>query len=269
MDTSIENNLAALKILVTRPQHQADNFCHLLATAGARPERFATLEIHGPADKHRVNALLDQLDSYDLAIFISPNAVIAALTLLRARGENFPQALARAAIGPATAAALRESGLPASLIAASGADSESLLAEPTLQDMHGLRVIIFRGRGGRALLGDMLRERGATTDYAEVYQRVSPQNKTLQLGPGSGHEDLDLITVTSAEGLQNLYDMTDAALRPLLLDIPLAVGGQRIAAAARQLGFNKIAVVAEKPTDEAMLTAILAWAKRVEKTPHE
>ena len=66
--------LAGLGILVTRPAHQSEHLANLILQAGGNPVLFPALEIVDVADLQPLNALIDQLDHFDLAIFISPNA---------------------------------------------------------------------------------------------------------------------------------------------------------------------------------------------------
>ena len=53
-------------------------------------------------------------------------------------------------------------------------DSEALLELPQLTDVNGRRVIIFRGDGGRELLGETLAARGASVEYVSCYRRGRP-----------------------------------------------------------------------------------------------
>jgi uroporphyrinogen-III synthase len=78
------------------------------------------------------------------------------------------------AVGPGTARALQAHGLD-SIITPDGQDSEALLALPQLADVAGKRVVIVRGVGGRALLADTLRARGAQVDFMECYRRMRPR----------------------------------------------------------------------------------------------
>src|SRR6185295_12379471 len=90
----------------------------------------------------------------------------------------------------------------------SGADSEALLAAPELADVTGKRVLIVRGEGGRALLGNMLAARGATVNYAECYRRVRPVADAAPLIADWQRGLIHAVTVSSAEGLDNLLAMT-------------------------------------------------------------
>ncbi len=239
-------------IAVTRPQHQAGNLCRLIEAEGGIALRFPVIDIqpvHGPS----LQSLLQHLHDYQLAIFVSANAVHHAYAALGDQG--LPDALQRAAVGQATARALAEHGQPAHIQSPPPYNSEALLGMPELQSMKGKRVIIFRGVGGRSLLADTLGARGARVDYAEVYRRVAGSNEPKQLYQAWDAGKLDMIVVTSNEGLQNLIDRVDEQHRRKLLETALIVISERNAARARELGFKRPALVAHAASDAALFEA--------------
>ena len=72
---------------------------------------------------------------------------------------------------------------------------------------------------------------------------------------------LDLIAVTSNEGLSNLLDMVGPQWREILLGVPLVVIGARTAEQAQRLGFTRPSVVAEAASDAAMVAAMVRWRR--------
>jgi len=146
------------------------------------------------------------------------------------------------------------------LVPAHRFNSEALLALDELQDMHGKRVVILRGNGGREHLHDTLLERGAEVDYVEVYRRacpdIDPQFMRSLLQPGM----LDVVTVTSNETLQNLFAMAGQEGQPLLRTLPLVVVSERQAQLAQELGFEHAAIVAENAGDAALIEALKTFA---------
>ncbi|WP_405235597.1 uroporphyrinogen-III synthase [Lentisalinibacter orientalis] len=156
-------SLAGAGVLVTRARDQAGPLVAAVEEAGGVAWLLPALEIVAVDGKEAAG------ETPDLAVFVSPNAVRHGARFLSLPGCRY------AAIGPATAEAMSRAGRPPDLTPAGGYDSESLLAADELADMSGRRVLIVRGRGGRELLADTLRERGATVDYAEVYERRLPQ----------------------------------------------------------------------------------------------
>lgn len=243
------------RILVTRPVQQAERLCRLIEARGGEAVRLPAIEIRAPADCRPLAGLVAQLERYDLACFISVNAVNRALEYILAR-RSWPSHTRIAAVGARSADAVARHGLAVDLVPAHRFNSEALLALQELQDMTGKRVVIFRGNGGRELLHDTLVSRGAAVDYVEVYRRVCPEvvpATMLQLlQPGV----LDCITITSNESLQNLYTMAGKAGRPLLLGIPLVVAGERQARLAEQLGFTQPPLIAENASDAALVAAL-------------
>ena len=133
------------------------------------------------------------------------------------------------------------------------------MALPALQRVAGSKVVIFRGLGGRTLLAEKLRARGAQVSYCELYRRCLPEAAAAQLS----HSDLgavagDMISVHSGETLLNLDRVITATGRPQLRRLPLLVPGQRVAALGREKGFAEL-ISAENATDAAMLSALAAW----------
>jgi uroporphyrinogen-III synthase len=253
--------LAGLGVLVTRPAHQAARLAQRIEAAGGRAILFPALEIAPPEDPVAVARVIARLDEFDFAIFISPNAVQRALPLIRARGA-LPPGLRLVAVGEGTARALAAAGEGTVLAPAGRFDSEALLALPELQAVAGRRILIFRGAGGRELLGDTLRARGAHLEYAECYRRVRPQADPGGLIARWRRGEVQVVTATSVETLRNLHDMLGEAGRALLLDTPIVVAGERQAAACRELGFRHAPLLAASARDDALLAALSAWRAR-------
>jgi uroporphyrinogen-III synthase len=245
--------LTGLNIVVTRPYEQAAYLSQRLAQAGGNAILFPLLEIGPAADPQTLNALILRLSEFDLAIFISPNAVRYGMTAINAAGA-FPASLRVATVGQGSARALRDLGMQEIIAPQDRYDSEALLALPALQSVGGWRIVIFRGDGGRDLLGDTLKARGASVEYAECYRRNKPQQKTSALLVAKP----DAITITSSEALGYLWDMSDSSEREKLASLPLFVPHARIAEAAQRLGWRTVTVT--PGGDDGMLSGLIAWA---------
>lgn len=247
-----EKPLAGLKILVTRPREQAALLAHGIEQAGGIPLLFPLLEISPVLERKLLNEQLSRLAQFNLAIFISPNAVRYGMEAIQAAGGISP-ALRIATIGQGSAEALRKLGIFDVIAPSERFDSEGLLALPELQNIAGWRVMIFRGDGGRELLGDTIRARGATVEYATCYQRSKPQwdaKALLDAAP-------DAITVTSSEALGYLWRMFGKPQSDHICTIPLFVSHMRIVELARQQGWQRVRLT--EAGDEGMLSALIAW----------
>jgi len=247
--------LHGLRVLVTRPAGQAERLCKLIDAAGGEAFCLPAIDILDPVDSYHLESVVAALASYDLAVFISVNAVTRGLDLITRHGE-WPVNVRVATVGARSAEALTPYGLEADLVPAHRFSSEALLALDELQDMRRKRVVIFRGNGGRELLHDTLVERGAEVDYAEVYRRACPVVDPREIMPYWQPGALDIITITSNETLQNLFDMAGVEAQPLMCKIPLLVVGERQVALAGQLGFTNKPLVAEHASDLAILEAL-------------
>jgi uroporphyrinogen-III synthase len=253
--TTPDCDLHGLGVLVTRPIEQAGLLGALIGENGGHPVIFPAVAIAPSRNAEKAVSLLRQ--PTDLIIFISPNAVNYALDLL---GEPaFPQAARLAAVGGATARALTEAGYRVDLQPAERFDSEGLLALPELARLTGQRVVIVRGEGGRALLGDTLKARGAELVYAEVYRRVRPQTDPTEL-LRRWPQRVDMVTATSNEILCNLVALLGQAGWPLLSQTPMLVISERMREQAEDLGF-KTTLVARNATNNAIVIRLCNWVQ--------
>lgn len=251
-------SLAGVRVLVTRPRDQAENLAHLIEERGGEAIRFPVIEIAEPLDTRALFAVIDRLKDFALAIFISPNAVNHAMKLILARGR-LPLGLRVACVGRGSARELKRFGVDKAIVPPDRFDSEALLELPELQQVAGKRIVIFRGEGGRELLGDTLRARGAEIVYAECYRRLRPDTDSTPLLRRWERGEIDIISVTSIDGLRNLFDMVGKTGQPWLIRTPVVVVSERMAQVCRELGFATEPRVAATAGDEAILEAIQTW----------
>ncbi len=246
--------LSGLKIAVTRPHDQAETLAAGIAKLGGTAIRFPLLEITPLLDNPQLLAQLKRLQAFDTTIFISPNAARYGMQALRAANLALDHRQQVFAIGQGTAAVLRKQGVLHARTPESGADSEALLQLDELQHLPGRHVLIFRGEHGRSLLADTLVRRGATVEYAPCYQRKAPQNDIAQLL--DAHPSL--LTVSSSEALQNLWDIVPREQRNWMQHLPLFTIHSRITVAARTLGWQN--VITASGGDPGLLAALARWA---------
>lgn len=249
------NDLSDMRVMVTRPAQQAEPLMTQLTAAGARPWLFPLLEIT-PCPSTELERQIQQLEQYDMAIFISPNAVhygVDAVTAVR----PWPTSLLLATIGTGSAHELerRLHRIP-DIIPAGGYDSEALLAETAMQHVDGKRILIFRGQGGREQLAKTLRARGAMVDYAEVYERRRPQVDTGPLNEALRSKMIDVIVITSSEAMDNLLTMVEPANLNALRQIQILVIHPRQAEHIHQHGFIHEPILAQDGSVNAIIKAL-------------
>jgi uncharacterized protein HemX/uroporphyrinogen-III synthase len=235
-------------IVVTRPAGQAEHLVARLEGYGGRAFRFPAIEIQELADWR-----LPELQGIDLAVFVSPTAVDKVFEKL----GSGPSGVRAAAVGRGTRRLLERRGVAAVLAPPSGGDSEALLALPELHDVAGERVAIFRGQGGREMLGETLAARGAQVEHVECYRRVKPQADPAPLLDAWRRNEIHAVTVSSAEGLENLAELLGADGRARLERTPLFATHERIAARARALGIREVIVAG--PGDDELVERLVAY----------
>ena len=256
MNKVLEN----IKVLVTRPEKQADNLCRLIEDLGGTAIRLPVIEVSKIEDQKVVNELLNNIGTYDIGIFISKNAVEWTLSLLGDKTSALEN-LILISIGSATTAALKHV-LSRNVVTNSGTNSESLLEGDALSTdaVSGKKIIIFRGQGGRELLATTLRKRGAKVEFAEVYRRDCPQYEHDFIDKIWTLNNPDIVVVTSNNGLENLFSLVNDDQKKLLLSKQLVVMGRRMLDFSDAFGFAKTPIFTEESDDEGILKLIVKWA---------
>ncbi len=242
--------LSGLNIIITRPREQALELTQRIQQQGGNVLLFPLLDIAPAADQVALHALAQQVATYDFLIFISPNAVKYGMAAL----EKIPPSVKVASVGQSSAQALRDAGIAHVIAPTERFDSESLLALPELTHVMGQRIAILRGDGGRELLGDTLKARGAQIDYITCYQRSKPKLDLAALRATRP----DALTVTSSEALTHLWQMLETTDKSTLSSLPLFVPHPRIAALAQEQGWQNIFTTASG--DDGLLAALVAWS---------
>lgn len=244
------STLAGIGIAITRPSDQAKKLTQLIEAVGGHVIPFPLIEIVSLNDYSHFERVITDIAEYDWIIFISSNAVQNGMP--RLLKQKLPSSLKFAAIGPVTAQELQAFGIKEVLIPQGRFDSESLLSLPSMHDIHGKKVMIVRGVGGREVLAETLTSRGATVSFAECYQRVNPQSNVDVLTQAWLNQQLQAIVVTSSEAMRHLLDL--ASTTSWLKQVTICVNHARIAEQALAKGLK--VQVADAPGDDAMLNLL-------------
>lgn len=276
-----EHPLRGMNVLLTRPASQAVNISRRIEQLGGTVLGLPLLEIDPIRDKpsiERVKSAIMGLDQYDIALFISTNAASLGMEWIGQYWPQLPVGLQAYAVGPSTAEVLRQ--FPWSVHCSStGITSEDLLELPGLQDIAGKRVALFRGQGGRELLAQTLRARGARVDYVEVYRRREPVYDREQTLATMRSKQINIAVITSMQILESLLallgprvastgdalarDNTEGALLSLLQTLRIVVPSRRVYDVAKESGFRRV-IQASGADDESILDSLARSGVQVE-----
>ncbi|MDR7295985.1 uroporphyrinogen-III synthase [Pelomonas aquatica] len=241
-------------LLVTRPRPQCAAWLARLAELGAPAAALPLIEILPARDPGPVRAAWAALAAVDLAVFVSPNAVEQFFA--HAEGAAWPVQALAACVGPGSAQALADRGVPPGRIVQPAADAASLDSEHLWQqlapcrDWAGARVLLLRGDGGREWLAERLVDAGAQVEAVTVYHRARPRFDAAEQAL------LDAVRVdpqayvwlfSSAEAVGHLSGQALTGQRAITTH-------PRIAQAARTAGFEP--VVLARPDPEAVTRAL-------------
>ncbi len=253
--TARTDALNGKRILITRPRAQARAIVRRLSDLGAVPVLFPTIEIAGPEDPSQLNQAINKLATFAWVIFTSANGVAYFWRQLKALGKD-SQAFGSvrvAAIGPATARALRQRGVQPAFVPA------EFVAEaipPGLGDVRGQRILLPRADIARPALLHELEKAGALPLEIAVY-------RTLPANPGPQalaelERGIDVAAFTSSSTVHNFMHILGKRAAGVLKGAVIACIGPITAETAHSLGLA-VAVVATKYTANGLLDALVEY----------
>lgn len=231
--------LAGWTVLSLRPRGQHGSLRAAAARLGARTLALSPHAIETHDDKATRDALRQAMAA-DIVLFTSPNAVRSAHALQALSARRRQTVLA---VGSGTRNALRRLGIGA--LAPTRMDSEGLLGMPALGDVGGRKVGLVTGAGGRNLLAPALRGRGAALVRADTYRRVPaplPPRMHAALATALASSSRLLLVLSSAEACQQVLVQLTPPLQERLSSIAVVAASPRLAKAARDAGFRRIAI---------------------------
>lgn len=235
-------SLSGLVVLITRPTRQSTSVQEAIESAGGAVLALPLIEIQPLVDAKDVQDLKDkvlQLDSYRSLIFVSNNAVSFGGEIINNFWPQFPVGVNVIAVGPTTAESARATLGCDVAQPTTGMTSEAILEMTLLQEVEGQKIGIVRGQGGRELLADTLRQRGAEVDYLEAYSRKALAYDAAQFCAELTAAGVNVLTASSGESLDKLTALL-ADNTELMAGLDLIVPSQRVAEQARNSGYLRV-----------------------------
>ncbi len=208
--------LSGRVVLVTRAREQAGAFASLLEAAGAGVMLVPTIAIEPPDSWAPLDAAL--VEEHDWAVFTSVNGVAMVRRRIEAAGlSRAPLERSRlAAIGPATAAALREWGLTAEVVPGEYV-AEGLLDRLRPLVAPGARVLLPRAAETRDVLVRELTAHGARVTEVAAYRTRAATEHAAGLREALAERRVDVVTFTSSSTVRSFCALFDPAELPRLL----------------------------------------------------
>jgi len=241
-------------VVVTRARAQASGLARTLATLGADVVELPAIRIEPRIDSDEVRRAVDDVYSYALVCVTSPNGVRLLFEALAAAGRD-ARALANAtvaAIGPGTAAALRDHGVIADVVPERSV-AEALVEALADVEVEGRPVLLARAAEARDVLPDALRERDARLDVVALYETVAERPGEAEIDAA---RDADYLTFSSSSTVRNFVAAVGDSIPRAARVVSI---GPVTSAAAREAGLA-VHVEAERHDIEGLVDALLADA---------
>lgn len=247
-------------VVVTRARAQASALTKKLEAQGARVLEVPAIKIVPPADFAPLDKAISEIDTYKWLILTSVNGVEYFFDRLFKAGKD-SRALCGvkiAAIGSATAEALKGYGITADLIP-SAYKAEELADALAADTKAGDKLLLARAKIARNVLPERLRALGAQVDVVTAYETVADCQNKEELLEALESGEASLVTFTSSSTVTNLLDVLGDK-KDLLNKVALAAIGPVTAETLEKHGL-KPAVSAAEYTIDGLMTAIEEYYK--------
>jgi uroporphyrinogen III methyltransferase/synthase len=232
-------------ILITRAREQAGVFAELLEALGGRVMLVPTISIEPPESWAPLDAALAL--PHEWVIFTSVNgvAMVRHRIEVTGRGRALLERSRLAAIGPATAGALRDWGLVAEVVPGEYV-AEGLVERLRPLVAVGDRVLLPRAAETRDVLVRELRALGAHVTEVAAYRTRAATEHAAGLREALAEGRVDVVTFTSSSTVRSFCALFDPEELPRLLQgVTVACIGPVTRATAEGCGLTAHVVPAE------------------------
>ena len=236
--------LAGRRIVVTRSRRQASTLSAALKVLGAEVIEIPLIEIVPPASYAPLDQALRQIARYQWLIITSANTIHVLAERMKAQdlGNSTFGGLKTIAIGPATAAAMRQQGWRVDLIPHQYV-AESVVT--ALKDhVRGSRILLARASMARDVIPGKLTRIGAEVDIVEAYSTVIPTGSVekFQEAFGDAANLPDAVTFTSSSTVKHFFALLHEAELTTVPDQIQAISiGPITSATLREMGWEPAA----------------------------
>lgn len=254
----MDRRLQDVRVLLTRPRERSVELVFLLEDEGAIVEVLPVLELAPPSDPRPLAAAAEAIHRYAWVVFASPSAVSALAEAARQAGTlDRLERCKLAAVGPKTAAAVRELGLEVTREAAQGAQSGIGVFE-AIRDLlvPGDELLLPAAEEGRRELQDALEEEGFSCTRVPAYRSEPAALDDASLKP-LREVPPQVVVFGSPRTASAFLERAGVLGADLLRRAKVVAIGPTTAQALIELGFEPSAV-AEAPTAEGLLEAVVA-----------
>ncbi|TAK96420.1 MAG: uroporphyrinogen-III C-methyltransferase [Verrucomicrobia bacterium] len=251
------------RIVVTRARAQADELARPLRELGAEVIEIPCIKIGPPSQHESFKDALLELGTYEWLVFTSPNGVKAFFDVFfRAHHDLRDIGGARiAAVGPGTAAKLRELHLQVDLMPEEAIGKKIAGAFKKYQNIENVKMCLFRAEFANPDLPQALEELGAIVDDIPVYRTVDGEPNAA-VDARLLETSADWITFTSGSTVENFHARFN--LPALLKKFPqtkLASIGPETTKALTALQLTP-AIEAKEHTMEGLVASVLKAGKQ-------
>ena len=199
------------RVVVTRSRDQAPEFALRLRELGADVLEIPTIRIVPPTDRQSMVECLASLGEYDWIVFTSANGVTAFFEALHAAFEDIRAVgnVRFAAVGPATAARLRDLRLRVDATPEQFVGKAIVKAIQSQESLDNLRILLARAQSANPELCQELEDHGAIVDDVAFYQTVPETADPEGAAERLTLEGADWITFTSGSTVEHFHDRFD------------------------------------------------------------
>ena len=240
------------RLLVTRPAHQAGALVAELADRGIDAVAVPAVALLPRRDAGDLDQILGSLGGNSWLVVTSVNGAEVVLERLGHRADALPAGTRLAAVGPATAAALRAGGLRVDHVPD---EYRTLAIADGLGDLDGVRVALARADAATPELADALRARGARVDEVVAYRILEGPPASRAPLAAAMQSGIDGVTFTSGSTVRGLLKLAHATGHERITSLPAYCIGPVTAQVAAAAGFE-VPVVAAEHTITALVAAI-------------